>query len=189
MSTVILFHHALGLTLGFIDFAERLSEAGHLVHTPDLYDGEVFAELDRGVAHAEQLSLQDVTDLSDEAVRDLPSDVVYAGFSFGALPAQYLAQTRPGAKGALLYHGAVPSSLLGGPWPPEVPLQIHSAEADPYSEIDVLRELADEADDGELFLYPGASHLFADSSYDDHDEQAATLLFDRTIAFLERITR
>ena len=32
-----------------------------------------------------------------------PAALVYAGFSMGVLPAQKLAQTRPGGRGALLF--------------------------------------------------------------------------------------
>jgi dienelactone hydrolase len=124
-----------------------------------------------------------------DATSGLPEDLVYAGFSLGAMPAQELAQTRPGAKGALLYHSGIPSSEFGGPWPGSVPLQIHIMESDPWAEEDIpaAKELADEAEDGELFLYPGSGHLFADPSGPDYDEAAAKLLMERTLEFLSRI--
>jgi hypothetical protein len=64
------------------------------------------------------------------AAGELPSELVYAGFSLGVLPAQMLAQTRPGATGALLFEACVPVSEFGGTWPPEVPVQIHGMDAD-----------------------------------------------------------
>ncbi|HET8980903.1 MAG TPA: hypothetical protein VFN87_22310 [Solirubrobacteraceae bacterium] len=41
------------------------------------------------------------------------------------------AQTRAGARGAVLISGAVAPSKFGGAWPREVPVQIHMMETDP----------------------------------------------------------
>lgn len=188
MATVLLFHHALGQTPGFLAFAAHLEEAGHTVHAPDLYEGKVFTELDAGVAHAEQVGFGHLIEVGNATALELPAEVVYAGFSLGALPAQALAQRRAGTIGALLYHGGVPSSVFATPWKPDVPLQIHTKELDPYTELDVVRELATESDRGELYLYPGAGHLFADPSYDDYDEPAATLLLERSLTFLDQVS-
>ncbi|HEX5938421.1 MAG TPA: dienelactone hydrolase family protein [Actinomycetota bacterium] len=189
MTTILLFHHALGQTSGFLAFAEQLRTAGHTVHTPDLFEGKTFDTVDGGVAHAREVGFDVVGKRGTDAAADLPADVVYAGFSLGAMPTQELAQTRPGAKGALLYHSGIPSSEFGGPWPPGVQLQIHIMENDPYAEEDIpaAKALVEEAEDGELFLYPGSGHLFADPSSEDYDQQAATLLTERTVAFLARV--
>jgi dienelactone hydrolase len=105
------------------------------------------------------------------------------------MPAQELAQTRPGAKGALLFHAAFPTSEFGGSWPPGVPLQIHMMEGDPWGEEDLpaARELVESIEDAELFLYPGDRHLFADNSLRDYDEEAATLLKRRVLNFLTAV--
>ncbi len=189
MTTVLLFHHAQGQTPGFLGFADELRQAGHTVHAPDLYDGETFGDLDEGVAHAKRIGFPEIFHLGSVAAEDLPADIVYAGFSLGGLPAQSLAQTRPGARGALLFHSCVPTSEFGGPWPEGVPLQIHMMDADPWGEEDrpAAEALVAEVDDAELFLYPGSGHLFADPSLDDYEEQAAGLLKERTLAFLHRV--
>jgi dienelactone hydrolase len=184
---VVLFHHAQGLTEGVRAFADRLSDAGHTVTLPDLYDGRTFATLDAGVAHAESIGMREVVVLGEEAVADLPEDVVYAGFSLGALPAQDLAQTRPGALGAILYHGAVPAAVFGGPWPASVRLQLHIAEQDPWCELDVAQDLAGSAGEGELFVYPGSAHLVADSSLAEYDPALADLIVDRSLALLAQL--
>jgi dienelactone hydrolase len=187
VAEVLLFHHAQGQTEGFLAFADELRAAGHVVHTPDLYEGKTFAELDDGVAHAREVGFGTLQERAVAAAENLPSDLVYAGFSLGVGPAQQLAQTRPGARGALLFHGCLPTSEFG-PWPAGVPAQIHAMENDPWFEEDAeaARALVDEAEDAELFLYPGKAHLFADASLGDYDEQAAALLRERTLAFLER---
>ncbi|HET9507789.1 MAG TPA: dienelactone hydrolase family protein [Gaiellaceae bacterium] len=189
MAEVLLFHHAHGLTGGCLAFADELRAAGHVVHAPDLYDGKTFTALDEGLGYAREVGFGTIGERGRLAAEGLPNELVYAGFSLGVMPAQELAQTRPGAKGALLFSAALPASEFGGAWPPGVPLQIHMMEDDEWAEEDLpaARELVETSDGAELFLYPGDRHLFADSSLPDYDEGAATLLERRVLAFLERI--
>ena len=187
MADVLLFHHAQGQTDGFLAFADELRAAGHVVHAPDLYDGKTFADLNEGVGYAKQIGFDVIIQRGATAAEDLPEEIVCGGFSLGVLPAQMLTQTRPGTRGALLFHGCVPPSEFETPWPRGVPLQIHMMEADPWADEDlvVARDLVNEIENAELFLYPGDGHLFADSSLSDFDEEAAALLKKRTLAFLE----
>lgn len=191
MTEVILFHHAQGLTDGVHEFAGQLRAAGHRVTVPDLYDGATFATRTDGVAHAEQVGFDTIIERGRLAAEGLPNEIVYAGFSLGVLPAQMLAQTRPGAKGALLFSAFVPTSEFGCPWPHGVPLQIHMMDADELvvadGDLDVARDLAETVESAELFLYPGDKHLFADSSLPDYDESAAGLLTQRVLSFLGNI--
>jgi dienelactone hydrolase len=189
MTEVLLFHHAQGQTRGFLAFADELRAAGHVVHTPDLYDGKTFADLDEGVGYAQEVGFGTVLERSRAAAEGLPAELVYAGFSLGVMPAQLLAQTRPGATGALFFSAALPASEFGGAWPDGVPLQIHMMENDPWVDEDLpaARQLVAAVDGAELFLYPGDRHLFADSSLPDYDEGAATLLRRRVLAFLADI--
>lgn len=184
MAELLLFHHAQGLTAGCLSFADRLRAAGHVVHAPDLYEGETFVELDEGMAYAKRVGFETIMERGRLAADGLPSEIVYAGFSLGAMPAQMLAQTRPGAKGALLLHASIPISEFGGSWPQGVPLQIHTMEADELGDVDVARELAETIEGAELFLYPGNRHLFTDDSLPDYDESAATLVEQRVLRFL-----
>ena len=189
MAEVLLFHHAQGQTRGFLVFADELRAAGHVVHTPDLYDGQTFTDLDDGVGYAKQVGFDTIGERGRLAADGLPSELVYAGFSLGAMPAQMLAQTRQGAKGGLLFSAAFPASEFGGPWPPGVPLQIHMMEHDEWAAEDLpaARELVETIEGAELFLYPGDRHLFADNSLPDYDESAATLLKQRVLSFLDSI--
>jgi dienelactone hydrolase len=190
MADVLLFHHAHGLTSGVRDFAGTLTEAGHTVHVPDLYEGRVFATLQEGLAYAEEVGFGSILERGKRAAEGLPDGLVYAGFSLGVLPAQLLAQTRPGAAGALLFHSCVPTSEFGA-WPDGVPAQVHGMDADPFfveeGDLDAARALVAEAADAELFLYPGAAHLFADASLPSYDEAAATLLTERVLGFLANV--
>jgi dienelactone hydrolase len=103
------------------------------------------------------------------------------------MPAQLLAQTRPGAKGALLLHGAVPPSEFGGSWPQGVPLQIHTMEDDDWGDVDTARDLATTVEGAELFLYPGDRHLFTDKGLPDFDESAAAAVEQRVLGFLGNV--
>ena len=190
MAEVLLFHHAQGQTPGFLAFADELRAAGHTIHTPDLYDGRTFATIDEGVGYAKQIGFDTISERGRLAAESLSNEIVYAGFSLGVMPAQMLAQTRPGAKGALLFSAAFPTSEFGGPWPQGVPLQIHMMEADEWvleGDVDAARELDKTIGGAELFLYPGDRHLFADNSLPDYDESAAALLKERVLAFLEAV--
>ncbi len=191
MAELLLFHHAQGLTAGCLSFADDLRAAGHVVHAPDLYEGRTFTDLADGVGYAEQIGFATIIERGQLAADGLPKEIVYAGFSLGVLPAQMLAQTRAGAKGALLFHACVPASEFGRPWPQGVPLQIHMMDADELvlreGDLDVARQLAETIEDAELFLYPGDRHLFADNTLLDYDESAATLLKQRVLSFLDNI--
>jgi dienelactone hydrolase len=189
MTEILLFHHAQGQTPGFLAFADELRAAGHVVHAPDLYDGRTFTDLDEGVGYAKEVGFGTIGERGRLAADGLPNELVYAGFSLGVMPAQELAQTRPGAKGALLFSAAFPASEFGGSWPAGVPLQIHMMEDDEWATEDLpaARELVEATGSAELFLYPGAGHLFADSSLPDYDESAATLLEERVLAFLKDV--
>jgi dienelactone hydrolase len=192
VAEVLLFHHAQGLTAGVVAFADELRSAGHTVHTPDLLDGRLFGSIDEGMAYVGEVGFEEMLQRGVSAAAALPQDLVYAGFSLGEMPAQKLAQTRAGARGALLFYSCIPISgeWAFGPWPPGVPVQIHGMDADPYfvgeGDINAAREIVDSVDDAELFLYPGDQHYFADSSLPSYDAEAAALLTTRVLAFLER---
>ena len=190
MAEVLLFHHVMGQTPGFFAFADELRQAGHTVHTPNLLDGRTFDSIDEGLAYVGEIGFGEVIGRGDRAASELPEGLVYGGFSLGVVPAQKLAQTRPGAKGALFFYSCVPISEFGE-WPKGVPVQIHGADADPFfvdeGDIDAARELVESTDDAELFLYPGDQHYFADSSLPSYDAAATALLRRRVLAFLDAV--
>jgi dienelactone hydrolase len=188
MAEVLLFHHAQGLTPGVVSFADTLRRAGHIVHTPDLFDGRTFDTLEQGMTFVKHHGFGALLERGVRAAEGLPAELVYAGFSLGEVSAQKLAQTRPGARGALLFYSCVPVSEFGSSWPKAVPVQIHGMDADPIfvgeGDIDAARALVAEADEAELFLYPGDQHYFADSSLPSYDREASALLIQRVLDFL-----
>ena len=62
MAEVLLFHHVQGLTEGVIAFADELRQAGHTVHTPDLFDGRTFESIEAGLAHVEEEGFEAVAE-------------------------------------------------------------------------------------------------------------------------------
>lgn len=186
-----MFHHVHGVTPGVRSFAEMLRRAGHVVHVPDLFEGRVFDDHDEGVAYAQEVGFGSIIDRGRAASEGLPPALVYAGFSLGVLPAQMLAQTRPGATGALLFHACVPTSEFGGAWPEGVPVQIHAMDADDFfvaeGDLDAARSLVETTPAAQLFLYPGNRHLFADDSLPSYDERATRLLTQRVVGFLDAV--
>lgn len=189
MSEIILFHHAQGLTDGMHAFADRLRAAGHTVHLPDLYDGRTFADVQSGVEHAQSIGFGTIVEQGVAAAQDLSAQLVYAGFSLGAMPAQKLAQTRAGAAGVLLFDGCMPASEFGG-WPDGLRAQVHGGVDDEWfgEDLEAAKELAAATPTVELFLYEGTEHLFADSALDAYDAGAAGVLLDRVVAFLASLS-
>ena len=191
MAEIVLFHHAQGLTAGVVAFADTLRQAGHTVHTPDLYDGRTFESLDDGLAYAGQIGFGEVAQRGLRAAEQLPTEVVYAGFSLGVMPAQQLAQTQSGARGALLIYSFVAPSNFGSGWPAGLPAQVHGMDGDPFfageGDLDAARELVESASDGELFVYRGDQHLFEDNSLPSYDAEATELFNERVLELLARV--
>jgi dienelactone hydrolase len=193
VADVLLFHHAQGLTPGISAFADELRAAGHTVHVPDLFGGQTFGSIDEGMAFINAEGFDALRERGVRLADDLPAELVYGGFSFGETIAQQLAQTRPGARGALLFYSCIPitGEWAFGPWPDGVPVQIHGADRDPIfvgeGDIDAAREIIANVPDAELFLYPSDQHYFADSSLPSYDPAATALLTRRVLDFLARV--
>ena len=191
MAEIVLFHHVLGLTPGITAFSEEMRSAGHVVHTPDLFDSHTFSTLQDGIAHARTVGFDTIIDLGVAVAEALGPELVYAGFSMGVMPAQKLAQTRPGARGALFFDSCLPVTEFGDRWPDGVPVQIHGMDADPEfadeGDLEAASALVASTDQAELFLYPGDVHLFADSSLPTYDRTAAELMTSRVLAFLSAL--
>jgi len=195
MAEVVLFHHVQGLTDGVRAFAAQLRAGGHTVHTPDLFDGALPATIEDGIALVGSIGEETLDARIDEAVARLPQGVVYAGFSFGGGAGQRLAQTRAGARGALLYESFVSltAEWAFGPWPEGLPVQVHGMDKDPYfaleGDLDAARELAEMVGPelAQVFSYPGDRHLFTDSSLPSYDPNATALVLDRSREFLDRL--
>jgi dienelactone hydrolase len=194
MTTVVLFHSALGLGAGMHDAATRLEAAGHAVVLPDLFDGRVFDDYEPGVAYAfEEVGYFNLLPSAAAAVRDLPDGFVVGGFSLGCAMAMHVATTRS-VGGALMFAGIAPPSELGtgASWPAAMPAQMHAMIDDPWDEPEMLTKAVAEAAAAratlEVFGYPGSGHLFTDPSRArEFDKAAADLQWERVLEFLARL--
>jgi dienelactone hydrolase len=186
---VVLFHSALGLRPAVLDWAVFLRAAGHQVHTPDSFDAEIFTRLEDGTRKRDALGVPELIRRAQAAVASLPAGLVFAGFSMGAAAAQFLAATRPGARAAILMHGALSPAAAGvAAWPAEVPVQIHYAKKDPSIDREHVRALESAVRAAgspfEVHTYPGRNHLFSDAGHEDHDPASAQLMQERVLVFL-----
>ena len=184
MAEILLFHHAGGLTEGVLAFAQTLQDAGHTVHTPDLFDGRTFDDVQHGVAYAGALGEESFAAKAAEIVSSLPNDLVYGGMSMGAARAAEQVLARPGAKGAFFLYGAIAPSWWQATWPAGVPSQAHVNEHDERREPEAEEEYLAQVPGAELFVYPGSGHLLAEPGHPDCDEEAADLATSRVLTFL-----
>ena len=195
MAEIVLFHHIQGLTDGVRALADSLRSGGHTVHVPDLFDGERPRTISDGAALTKQIGGDVLDQRADAYVAEMPADLVYAGVSWGAAIAQRLAQTRAGARAALLYEACLPvtGEWAIGPWPDGVAVQVHGMEQDPFfgleGDVDAARELVSIVgpERGELYVYPGDRHLFTDSSLPSYDAEATALVVSRSRELLDRL--
>ncbi|ANC30272.1 dienelactone hydrolase family protein [Isoptericola dokdonensis] len=184
MAEIVLFHHALGVTAGVRTFADALRGGGHVVHLPDLFDGLTFGTVEDGVAHAGVVGEDVLAEQAAAYVDTLPAQIVYGGMSMGAARAAEGVLRRPGARAAFFLSGAVAPSWWDAMWPDDVPSQAHVAADDPWREPEAEDEYVSAVAGGELFVYPGSGHLFAEPGHPDHDAEAAALATARVLELL-----
>jgi len=198
---IVLFHSVLDLRPGFKKAAEKLQNQEYIVHTPNLYDeGVVFDDYEKADAYLQSIgSYPELLKRTRESVVDLPDELIYAGFSNGGASAEYLALTRPKARAAILFSGALPLEMLleiGGDqqqnWPKSVPVQLHYTKNDPFRNqewIDSFRESVSSSQAQlNFYEYPGEGHLFTDDSLpNEYNEESSKQLWERVFKFLNQI--
>jgi len=188
MVDVLLFHHSLGQTPAFEWFADRLRGAGHSVTTPDLFEGRTFETIDAGMGNVESIGFEHLIERGVRSADASPSAVVYVGISMGVLSAQKLAQTKPGALGAVFISSCVPTEYFSDGWPSSVPVRIYGMDADPIfvdeGDIDAARQIVATAPDAELITYPGHEHLLVQVTPPASDDAAANAVVAAVLAFL-----
>lgn len=187
MATVVLFHSVYGLRPAVHSAADRLREAGHEVHTPDLYDGRTADSVEAGMELKDEIGRDELLKRAVTATAPLSeAGLVYAGFSLGGSIAQNLALGDTKARGLLLMHGT--SDIAEDAAVDELPVQLHVADPDPYEPHDWLNawylRMQRAGADLEVFRYTGAGHLFTDEGLDDYDEESAEQVWRVALGFL-----
>ena len=191
MAIVAIFHSALGVRPGLVEFANKLKTIGREVHIVDQYDGQVFDDYDEAGAYVDEVGFPDLMVKAIQGVADRPDGFVAIGFSNGAGMAEFVAANRP-VSGVVMASGALPLETIGITWPQGVPAQIHSTVEDPRREQDAIDSVKKAVEDAggtvEVFDYPGSGHLFADSSMaDEYQPAEAELMLSRIKDFLDGI--
>ncbi|GAB2468708.1 dienelactone hydrolase [Conyzicola lurida] len=190
MTTVVIFHSALGIRRGELDAADRLRAAGHRVLVPDLYDGRVFDEYEPAMAWADEQPEGFRFERALAAVADEPDGFVVGGFSMGSSDAVYVA-TKRAVSGVLQFSGLNPLGWFGegAAWPAGVDSQSHQMEEDPFRDPVEQQAMDDVTAAGgilELFFYPGSGHLFTDPTLpEEYDAGATELLWSRVLPFVD----
>ncbi len=187
VAEILLFHHAQGLTEGLCSFVDRLRAAGHTVHAPDLFAGQVFPRLDDGVAYAGRIGHDAIEDMARRSARQHPTADTVLGFSLGTFPAQLLAQEWRRIRHCVLMGGAMPPEEIGGEWRHTVRLSIHVADPDDWVPASEMTALLQHAPSAHVHRYAGKRHMFMDPSCADYDADAADLFEERVVEWLDAI--
>lgn len=186
MARILLLHSMYGLRPAVRAAADRLREAGHEVHIPDLYAGRVTADAEEGAAIKDEIGREKLLKRAVAVAAPLSDEgLVYAGFSLGGSIAQNLALADKQSRGLLLLHG---TSDLPDDAATDIPVQLHVADPDPYETDDWINawylRMRRAGADVEIYRYRGAGHLFTDPGLPDHDAQAAERTWSIALDFL-----
>ncbi|MFR9675101.1 dienelactone hydrolase family protein [Streptomyces sp. TR06-5] len=190
MATVLLFHSAYGLRPAVRAAADRLREAGHTVHVPDLFDGRTAVTVEEGMEIQDGIGHEELLRRAVAAAAPYSeTGLVYAGFSLGGALAQNLALADSRARGLLLLHGT--SDVADEAAVDDLPVQLHVADPDPFEPHDWLNawylRMGRAGADVEVFRYHGAGHLFTDAELADHDAEAAAAAWRTALGFLDEV--
>ena len=184
MAEILLLHSALGLREAVREYADLLRAGGHVVRTPDFYDGRVFDDQTAGIAYRDEVGGRTLLARVSDQLADLPDDAVLAGFSLGAAFAQHLSAARPAARASILLHAVGP---VRGDWP-GMPVQVHRYASDPIIEDADVQALSDAVRaSGASFedvVVPGRGHLFTDLATPDGDRDARDRSVHRVLDLL-----
>ncbi len=197
---VLVLHAWWGLNDTFKAFCTRLAESGFVAFAPDLYHGKVADN----IADAETLGkavdtnhLQAEAEVADaakflsERVGGAGRGLVVIGFSMGAYYALRLADADPEhIRSVVLFYGT--DGGFGGDFSNSRAAYLgHFAENDQYepkSNVDKLEETLKRAGRPvTLYRYSGTGHWFFEPDVTQaYNQAAASLAWDRTLAFLKR---
>ncbi len=193
---VLVLHAWWGLNDTMKAFCERLAGAGFVAFAPDLYHGDVADT----VAGAEELGAaldaranQAKAEIAAAAAflsaytGQIEGELAVIGFSLGAYYALDLSTTAPDyIRSVVLFYGTGPadfSRFEGG-------YLGHFAENDefePQSSVDELELALRQAGRPVMFYhYPGVGHWFFEEDRPAYNPAAASLAWERTLAFLRR---
>ena len=191
---VIVIQEWWGLVPHIKDICDRLAGEGFVALAPDLYHGATTTEPDEAGKLMMALKM-------DQAANDMSGAVDYlagldaatgdtigsVGYCLGGGLSLFLASLKPQIGACVVYYGVLPGaqpdlSKIQGP------VLGHFAENDqfasPASARELERSLRSLGKEVEFHVYPGTDHaFFNDTRPDVYKAEAATLSWERTLAF------
>jgi carboxymethylenebutenolidase len=191
---VLVLHAWWGLTPFFKSVCDRLADQGFVALAPDLYEGRTTGDPDEAralLAEADMDTMVQLVRSSLFTLRSLPATpdtpVGVLGFSMGASWALWLASRIPDLVGAtVVFYGSQNIDMA----PAQGAFLGHFAESDEHVDDEELTLLEAELrlldKDVNFHRYPGTGHWFFEADQPTYDEVAATLAWDRTVAFLHQ---
>lgn len=195
-NAVLVLHAWWGLNDTMKAFCTRLAESGFVAFAPDLYHGKVAdniadAEtlgnaLDTNQAQA-KADIADATMFLNQRAGQADRGLAVIGFSLGAYYALDLAAADPEhIRSVVIFYGTG-----GGDYSNSRAAYLgHFAEKDefePQSNIDNLEESLRRAGRPVTFYrYSGTGHWFFEPDRSAYNQAAASLAWERTLAFLKR---
>jgi len=194
---VLVLHSWWGLTQGVKQWCDRLADEGFVVLAPDLLEGnrpETAAEAELELGRSDPnvtaaLVLSSIVALRSQTDRPT-GPVSIVGFSMGASWALWAATRQPDSVDAVVaYYGTQHIDFAEL----KAPVLGHFGSDDDIVSRDDLVEMHAHLllleHDVEVFDYEDKGHFFAELDVEGaYDEEAAELAWDRTVAFLERVT-
>ncbi|OGO30660.1 MAG: dienelactone hydrolase [Chloroflexi bacterium RBG_16_54_11] len=196
---VLVLHAWWGLNDTIKSVCDRLAQSGFVAFAPDLYHGKVAhtipeaeilgSAIDANHLQAEAETLEAVKYLSRRAGGSNPSVAVVA-ISLGGYYALHLSEVDPEhIRFVVLFYGT--DGNVGGAYKNSRAEYLgHFAENDQFetpSIVDTLEQTLKSAGRRVIFYrYPGTKHWFFEPDRPDaYDPAAASLAWDRTLAFLK----
>lgn len=195
---MLVLHAWWGLNDTIRTTCDRLASAGFVAFAPDLYHGRITDQ----IPEAETLA-QDIFAQIDQARADLAQAAAFLkehagsaagsmaimGFSLGAFFALDLSISAPETiRSVILFYGTGPSGFSAS----QADYLGHFAENDPFEPPENVAELEQALKDAgrpvTFHTYPGTGHWFFESDRADaYNPSAASLSWERSLAFLRRV--
>ncbi len=195
---VLVLHAWWGLNDFFRDLCDRLAQEGFVALAPDLFSGKINRTIAEAEQHLSEFNEEQVAPpIVLSAVEDLHkhpavtgNGLAAIGFSLGAYWALWLAQQKPESMRAVtLFYG---TNGGGGDFQQSKAVFLgHFAETDPYETVETIQALEKNLRGANrpttFYTYPATGHWFFEKDRPDaYNPAAASLAWDRTLAFLKR---
>lgn len=190
---VLVLHPWWGLNDTIKTFCDRLANEGFITFAPDLYHGKVADTIEGAKALSSELNADHAGADIATAVEFLQAQtgepnqgIAVVGFSMGAYFAFELSVNAPDQiQSVVVFYGAGPTDFSGS----QASYLGHFAETDPYEPQEYVDATAEGIRQAgrplTFYYYEGTGHWFFESDrVDAYNEAAATLAWERTLAFL-----